>query len=121
MEDAALARSWYLPERLSDEWYDMSILIITRATGRWEEGLDWIERHHERNSAIFSRKDAYNSRFGTCLLVKWQPREEAWRACGEPITPEQWVSVPAHGLEELRTATQTLLYWGVVTFHEHFL
>lgn len=109
MEDAALARSWYLPERLSDAWYTMGIVVISRVTNGWKEGLDWIEMHYKGSSVIFSRKDPYNSRFGTCLLVKWQPREETWRAYEEPITPEQRVSVSAHGLEELRTATQTLL------------
>lgn len=121
MDDAALAGSWYLTARLSDAWYAMGIVVISRVTNRWEEGLDWIERHGEGESAIISRKDVYSSQFGTCLLVKWRPREETWRACGEPIAPEQLVSVSAHGLEGPRTAAQELLCWDVVTFHEHFL
>lgn len=40
MEDAALARSWYLPERLSDAWYAMGIVVTSRVTNRWEEVLD---------------------------------------------------------------------------------
>lgn len=121
MEDGALARSWYLPDRLSDEWYAMGIVVISRVTDRWEEGLDWIERHYDGNSTIISRKDAYNSWFETCLLVKWQPREETWRAYEEPIAPEQRVTVSVYRLENLRTTAHELLYLGVVTFHEHFL
>lgn len=121
MRDAAAARSWYLPELLSNEWYAWGIIVISRVTDRWEEGLDWVDKHPEEYSSIITEKKAYESLFGTCLLVTWLPREEIWRAYEEPITPEQRVWVTAYSLENLRSAAQEFLLCGVVTFYEHFL
>lgn len=119
--DAALAKSWYLPEMLSDQWYSMGILVISRVTDRWEEGLDWIDKHPEDFVAVINRQQAYNSRFGTCLLVKWQPREWIWRAYEEPITSESRLDVSTYSLEALRSAASELIASGVRKFYEHFL
>lgn len=119
MGDAAAARSWYLPELLSNMWYTWGILVISRVTDRWEEGLDWVDKHPEEYSCIMKKAD--ESLFGTCLLVMWLPREEIWRAYEESITPGEPVGVSAYGLENLRSAAQKLLRCGVVPFYEHFL
>lgn len=121
MGNAAMARSWYLPELLNDSWYNMGILIISRMTARWEEGLDWKDRHPEAESPVITRETAYSSRFGACLLVKWQPRESIWRAWDEPVTPESRVSVTAHSVEKLRAAAQGLYGPGARMFYEHFV
>lgn len=68
--NAALARSWHLPELLNDSWYNMGILIISHVTDRWEEGLDKPGRHPEAERSFITRETAYNRRFGACLLVK---------------------------------------------------
>ncbi|KAJ0107729.1 hypothetical protein J7T55_010336 [Diaporthe amygdali] len=75
IKDAAVAKSRFLPELLCDEWHAWGTLVISCVTERWEEGLNWLDNHPEEKAITITTEKARNARFGTCLLVKWQPRE----------------------------------------------
>ncbi|KAK2605533.1 hypothetical protein N8I77_008363 [Diaporthe amygdali] len=101
-KDAAVAKLWFLPELLCDEWHAWGILVISCVTERWEEGLNWLGNHPEEKEITTPMEKARNARFGICLLVKWQPREATWRAYEEHITPKSRIHVSAYSLENLR-------------------
>ena len=126
MGDPAVARSWYLPELLSDRWYTMGILVMSRVTDRWEEGLNWRDGQPEADRfECYTGGEAYNSQFGTCLFVKWQLREGIWREWEaeweETVTSESQTRVTAYSLEALKSAVLELYGPGVRRFYEHLL
>ncbi|KAF6821959.1 hypothetical protein CPLU01_12292 [Colletotrichum plurivorum] len=115
MANAEDAKSWFLPEWLSDEWYAWGIIVIDRLQDRWEEALGYLEKHPKE-------EDALRSPYGSFMKLYWQPREEVWERWEEPVTPESLVHVNRMKLELLgRGLGAQVLSQGVSGFYEHFV
>ncbi|KAK1982728.1 hypothetical protein LZ30DRAFT_716553 [Colletotrichum cereale] len=89
--DLANAKSWFLPERINDEWYAWGIIVIDRLEERWEEALGYLEDHPDEDPNIILDEDAIGSPFGSSIVVYWQPREDIWERYEEPVTAESRV------------------------------
>ncbi|KAF6813550.1 hypothetical protein CSOJ01_04572 [Colletotrichum sojae] len=122
MADPEDAKSWFLPERLSDELYAWGIIVIDRLEDRWEEALGYLEKHPEEDSSFPRQGDALRSPYGSFMKVYWQPREEVWERWEEPVTPESRVHVNRMKLELLgRGLGAQVLSQGASGFYEHFV
>ncbi|OHE97551.1 hypothetical protein CORC01_07166 [Colletotrichum orchidophilum] len=117
------AKSWFLPERIHDEWYAWGIIVIDRLEERWEEALGYLEDHPDEDShVVLEEEDALSSPFGSFITVYWQPREETWERCKEPVTPESRVRLNRMKLELVgRMLGAEGLSRSVSGFYGHFL
>ncbi|KUI69825.1 hypothetical protein VM1G_05053 [Cytospora mali] len=122
MPDPADAKSWFLPERIYDDWYAWGIIVIDRLEERWEGALNYLEDHPEEDSPIVTEDEAIRSPFGSFVKVYWQPREEVWERWGEPVTPESHVWLSRMKLERMgRGLGVEGLLQSVSGFYEHFV
>ncbi|KAF6822591.1 hypothetical protein CMUS01_11022 [Colletotrichum musicola] len=122
MADSEDAKSWFLPERINDEWYAWGIIVIDRLEDRWEEALGYLEKHPEEDSSFPREENALRSPYGSCRMVYWQPREEVWERWEEPVTPESRVHVNRMKLGLLgRGLGADISSQSVSGFYEHFV
>lgn len=123
LADLEDARSWFLPERIDDDWYAWGIIVIDRLEERWEEALGYLKDHPDEDSHVVSGADALTSPFGSFIEVCWQPREEVWERWEEPVTPESrvWPSRMKLELIGRRLGVDGGLSQSVSGFYGHFL
>ncbi|GKT41203.1 uncharacterized protein ColSpa_01384 [Colletotrichum spaethianum] len=120
--DLVDAKSWFLPERINDEWYAWGIIVIDRLEEQWEGALGYLEDHPNKDSHAVLEEDAFNSPFGSFIAVYWQPREEMWERCEEPVSPEARVWLNRMKLELVgRMLGAEGLSRSVSRFYGHFL